>query len=120
MAKSKYTVTKKPLTANTIWDAEAGKPLCRFDKGVIDTDDDELANKLKALGHTVTENNDAKRADNPSVDSDKGNYADDNSADSDKNDDQQTDGNADQDSGKNADNAQTDTKATTRKNRSGK
>lgn len=74
MIMARYTVTKKPLTANTIWDAKAGKPLCRFDKGVIHTDDDELATKLKALGHTVTENADAEQADaeNPDTDDDNG------------------------------------------------
>lgn len=73
---TKYTVTKKPLTANTIWDAKIGKPLCRFDKGVIHTDDDELATKLEALGHTVTENADADKDDAENPDVDDGSSAD--------------------------------------------
>ena len=67
---AKYKVTKKPLTPNTIWDAEAGKPLCRFDKGVILTDDKALVTKLKALGHTVTENADAEQAEAEKPDAD--------------------------------------------------
>ena len=48
-------VTKKPKTPNMIWDAENNGPLCKFDrKGVLETNDETLAEKLKALGHTVT------------------------------------------------------------------
>lgn len=93
---AKYTVTKKPLTANTIWDAKKGKVLCNFTNGKLETDDDAVVKTLKALGHTVTENKVAKQANNS---------PNDNGADSGKNDDQQTNSNADQDSGKNADNA---------------
>ena len=52
----KYTVTKKPLTANTIWDAAKGEVLCKFKDGVVETDDDALASRLEALGHTVKQN----------------------------------------------------------------
>ena len=115
---AKYTVTKKPLTANTIWDAKKGKVLCNFTNGKLETDDDAVAKTLKALGHTVTENKDAKQADNPPDDPDKDNKddsADDKGADGDKG-----DGKADQDSGNNADNAQPDAKAANRRSRSGK
>lgn len=109
---AKYTVTKKPLTANTIWDAKAGKPLCRFDKGVIHTDDDELATKLKALGHTVTENADADKDDAKNPDVDNNNGADGIGAD-----DGDTKDEADQDDGADADKA--DAKPSTgRRNRS--
>lgn len=50
-----FTVTKKPKTPNTIWDAANKRPLCKFDrKGILETNDETLAEKLKAMGHTVT------------------------------------------------------------------
>lgn len=55
-----FTVKKKPLTPNTIWDGSMGRPLCSFGHaGVLVTDDPELAGKLAALGHTVTGEEDA-------------------------------------------------------------
>ena len=49
------TVTKKPKTPNTIWDAVNKRPLCKFDKkGILETNDETLAERLKAMGHTVT------------------------------------------------------------------
>jgi hypothetical protein len=48
-------VTKKPKTPNMIWDAENNRPLCKFDrKGILETNDETLAEKLKAMGHVVT------------------------------------------------------------------
>lgn len=48
-------VTKKPKTPNIIWDAENNRPLCKFDrKGILETNDETLAEKLKAMGHVVT------------------------------------------------------------------
>lgn len=48
-------VTKKPKTPNIIWDAANKRPLCKFDKkGILETNDETLAEKLKAMGHTVT------------------------------------------------------------------
>lgn len=50
-----FTVTKKPKTPNTIWDAANKRPLCKFDKkGILETNDETLAERLKAMGHTVT------------------------------------------------------------------
>ena len=50
-----FTVIKKPKTPNIIWDAKNNRPLCRFDKkGILETNDKTLAEKLKAMGHTVT------------------------------------------------------------------
>lgn len=49
-----YTVKKKPLTANIIWDNENNKPLCRFVKGVLQTNDSALAEQLKGAGYEVT------------------------------------------------------------------
>lgn len=49
------TVTKKPKTPNTIWDAVNKRSLCKFDKkGILETNDETLAERLKAMGHTVT------------------------------------------------------------------
>lgn len=53
--KVMFTITKKPKTPNMVWDAENGKPLCKFVKGVIETNDADLAGKLKVLGYTVSE-----------------------------------------------------------------
>lgn len=50
-----FTIKKKPLTPNIIWDGRAGKPLCNFGhKGTITTNDRDLAEKLAAMGHEVT------------------------------------------------------------------
>ena len=49
------TVKKKPLTPNIIWDGSAGRPLCSFGhRGLLETNDPELAKKLAAMGHRVT------------------------------------------------------------------
>lgn len=49
-----FRVTKKPKTPNIIWDAVNKRPLCKFDKkGILETNDETLAEKLKAMGHTV-------------------------------------------------------------------
>lgn len=50
-----FTVKKKPLTPNIIWDGSAGRPLCSFGhRGLLETNDPELAGKLAAMGHMVT------------------------------------------------------------------
>lgn len=49
-----FTVKKKNLTPNMIWDVENNKPLCKFVKGVMETNDEELVKKLKELGHEVS------------------------------------------------------------------
>lgn len=49
-----FTVTKKSKTPNTVWDASGNRPLCKFVKGVFETNDKAVADKLKAMGHTVT------------------------------------------------------------------
>lgn len=49
-----FRVTKKPKTPNIIWDAVNKRPLCKFDKkGILETNDESLAEKLKTMGHTV-------------------------------------------------------------------
>lgn len=55
------TVKKKPLTPNIVWDAETNKPLCKFNKGVFQTNDKVIADKLTALGYEV--NGEADEAD---------------------------------------------------------
>lgn len=62
-------VTKKPKTPNIIWDAANKRPLCRFDKkGILETKDETLAKKLKAMGHTVTGEVDKVEPDKPDSD----------------------------------------------------
>lgn len=52
----KYTITKKPKTPNMLWDGKTKKIIAKFnEKGVFETDNKEVAEKLKALGHTVVE-----------------------------------------------------------------
>lgn len=63
-----FKVTKKPKTPNILWDASSNRPLCRFVKGVFETNDEALASKLKDLGHTVEGEADAKSIDEMKVD----------------------------------------------------
>ena len=63
-----FKVTKKPKTPNIIWDASSNRHLCRFVKGVFETNDEALASKLKDLGHTVEGEADAKPIDEMKVD----------------------------------------------------
>lgn len=49
-----YSVKKKPMTPNIIWDAEKGKTLCRFINGELKTNDEVLVEKLKELDYDVT------------------------------------------------------------------
>lgn len=63
-----FRVTKKPKTPNILWDASNNRPLCRFVKGVFETNDESLASKLKDLGHTVEGEADAKPLDKMKVD----------------------------------------------------
>lgn len=63
-----FKVTKKPKTPNILWDASNNHPLCRFVKGVFETNDEVLASKLKDLGHTVEGEADAKPLDEMKVD----------------------------------------------------
>lgn len=55
-----FKVTKKPKTPNIVWDAKKNIPLCKFVKGVFETNDEQIAFKLKSMGHTVTGEADAK------------------------------------------------------------
>ena len=58
----KYTITKKPKTPNMLWDGKTKKIIAKFnEKGVFETDNKEVAEKLKALGHTVVEAEDKKK-----------------------------------------------------------
>lgn len=50
-----FIVKKKPLTSNIIWNPDTGKPLCKFDKGKLETNDIELAEKLKTMGYAVSD-----------------------------------------------------------------
>ena len=63
-----FKVTKKPKTPNMIWDAANNRPLCKFVKGVLETNDKAIADRLAALGHTVMGEADAKPLDEMKVD----------------------------------------------------
>lgn len=63
-----FKVTKTPKTPNIIWDGNNNRPLCKFVNGAIETNDKALAEKLKALGHTVEGEADAKTLDKMKVD----------------------------------------------------
>lgn len=63
-----FKATKKPKTPNILWDASSNRPLCRFIKGVFETNDEALIFKLKDLGHTVDGEADAKPLDEMKVD----------------------------------------------------
>lgn len=43
-----FKVTKKPKTPNMIWDSEKNCLLCKFVKGIFETDDAGVADKLKS------------------------------------------------------------------------
>lgn len=49
-----FAVIKKPLTPNTIWDAENRCLLCKFENGKLETNDTVLVEKLKSMGHEIT------------------------------------------------------------------
>lgn len=62
-----FKVTKKPKTPNIVWDSSGNHPLCKFVKGVFETNDEQIAFKLKSMGHTVTGEADAKPLDEMKV-----------------------------------------------------
>lgn len=62
-----FKVTKKPKTPNIVWDSFGNRPLCKFVKGVFETNDEQIAFKLKSMGHTVTGEADAKPLDEMKV-----------------------------------------------------
>ena len=58
----KYTITKKPKTPNMLWDGKTKKIIVKFnEKGVFETDEKAVAEKLKELGHTVVEAKEEKK-----------------------------------------------------------
>ena len=63
-----FKIEKKPKTPNLVWDSAGNRPLCKFVKGVFETDDETLAEKLKEMGYTVTGKVDAKPLDKMTVD----------------------------------------------------
>lgn len=60
-----FTVKKKPKTPNILWDSTAGKPLCKFVKGELKTNDEALAYKLKGMGYDVTGEADQPEGESP-------------------------------------------------------
>lgn len=63
-----FRVEKKPKTPNMIWDAANNRPLCKFVKGVFETNDEALAFSLKGMGYKVEGEADAKPIDKMNVD----------------------------------------------------
>ncbi len=63
-----FRVTKKPKTPNILWDASSNRPICRFVKGVFETNDTALAGKLKGLGYTVEGETNTKSIDEMKAD----------------------------------------------------
>lgn len=63
-----FTVKKKTKTPNMVWDASNNRPLCKFVKGVFETNDEAVAEKLKGMGYEVTGEADAKSIDDMKVD----------------------------------------------------
>lgn len=63
-----FRVEKKPKTPNMIWDAANNRPLCKFVKGVFETNDEALAFSLKAMGYKVEGEADVKPIDKMNVD----------------------------------------------------
>lgn len=49
-----FTVKKKLLTPNMIWDADNDRPLCKFVKGQLTTNDEALVERLTELGCEVS------------------------------------------------------------------
>lgn len=67
-----FRVEKKPKTPNMIWDAANNRPLCKFVKGVFETNNEALAFSLKGMGYKVEGEADAKPIDKMNVDELKG------------------------------------------------
>lgn len=63
-----FTVKKKTKTPNMVWDAANNRPLCKFVKGVFETNDEAVAEKLKGMGYEVTGEADAKPIEDMKVD----------------------------------------------------
>lgn len=63
-----FKVTKTPKTPNIIWDASNNRPLCKFVKGVFETNDEALASELKGKGYVVEGEADAKPVEKMTVD----------------------------------------------------
>lgn len=63
-----FTVKKKAKTPNMVWDAANNRPLCKFVKGVFETNDEAVAEKLKGMGYEVTGEADAKPIEDMKVD----------------------------------------------------
>ena len=63
-----FTVKKKAKTPNMVWDAANNRPLCKFVKGVFETNDEAVAEKLKGMGYEATGEADAKPIEDMKVD----------------------------------------------------
>lgn len=48
-----FKIRKKPKSPNIVWDASKNCPLCKFEKGIYETEDTSIAEKLKSMGYQV-------------------------------------------------------------------
>lgn len=63
-----FIVKKNPKTPNMIWDKANNRPLCKFVKGVFETNDEALASTLKGMGYEVDGEVDTKTVDKMNLD----------------------------------------------------
>lgn len=54
-----FRVTKTAKTPNMVWDSSENRPLCKFVKGVFETNDEEVASRLEGMGYKVEKETDA-------------------------------------------------------------
>lgn len=48
-----FQIKKTLKTPSIVWDADNRRPLCKFVKGVFETEDEAVAKKLLAMGYKV-------------------------------------------------------------------
>lgn len=62
-----------PVLHSVIWDPKTSKPLVEFDKGVFETEDKKLIDRLKAMGYkyTVLEGDPPKKGEEKEIDEEK-------------------------------------------------
>ena len=59
-----FSVNSSKNKNGIVWDAEANRPLAKFNKGQFETEDEAVATKLKELGYEV-EGEFSKKDDSP-------------------------------------------------------
>lgn len=54
-----FRVTKTAKTPNMVWDSSENRSLCKFVKGVFETNDEAVASRLEGMGYKVEKEADA-------------------------------------------------------------